>query len=184
MAQWGKSDANTAAPKYTTNATTGESGQVEFGTKVFGIDAAEAGVANGPASPGWVRAVAGTGGRSGRILYETLVASRTLITGDAADDTLFPEPAAPVNTVLPAITGTAQVGQTLTSTTGTWTGYPTPTYARQWKKGGVNIAGATAATYVPVIGDIGGIITVTVTATSTSGTASATSAGTSAVIAA
>lgn len=91
MAQWGKADANTAAPKYTTNATTGQSGVAEFGTKVFGVNAAEAAVANGPASPGWVRVVTGTGGRAGRKTYETLVASRTLITGDAADDTTFPD---------------------------------------------------------------------------------------------
>lgn len=93
-------------------------------------------------------------------------------------------PAKPANTVLPAITGTAQVGVTLTSTAGNWTGRPTPTYARQWKRGGVAIAGATAATYVPVVGDIGAVITVTVTANSVAGSKAATSAATAAVIAA
>jgi hypothetical protein len=33
--------------------------------------------------------------------------------------------AIPVDTVVPTITGTAQVGQTLTATTGTWTHNPT-----------------------------------------------------------
>ncbi|RVI58530.1 hypothetical protein CN189_26150 [Sinorhizobium meliloti] len=89
---------------------------------------------------------------------------------------------APENSVLPAISGTAQVGQTLTSTTGTWSG--SPTFARQWKAGGVAISGATAATYVPVVGDVGKVITVTVTATNDSGSVSATSAPTAAVIAA
>jgi hypothetical protein len=93
-------------------------------------------------------------------------------------------PAKPANTVLPAITGTAQVGATLTSTTGTWTGRPTPTYARQWKRAGVAIAGATGVTYVPVVGDIGAVITVTVTANSVAGSKAATSAATAAVIAA
>lgn len=88
---------------------------------------------------------------------------------------------APANTVLPAITGTARVGQVLTSTTGTWTGTPAPTYARQWKRNGANIAGATGATYTLVTADAGTVITVTVTATNSVGNAAATSAGTAAV---
>ncbi|NTG07145.1 hypothetical protein [Rhizobium rhizogenes] len=89
----------------------------------------------------------------------------------------------PANTVLPAITGTAQVGQTLTATNGTWTGSPTPTYTRQWKADGADISGATATTYVPVSGDVGKVITVTVTATNSAGNANATSAGTAAIAA-
>ena len=93
-------------------------------------------------------------------------------------------PVAPSNTVLPAITGTAQVGQVLTSTTGAWTARPGATYTRQWKAAGVNIGGATGTTYTPLVGDVGKVITVTVTATNTQGAASATSAATAAVIAA
>lgn len=88
---------------------------------------------------------------------------------------------APTNTVLPAITGTAQVGQVLTVSNGTWTG--SPTYTRQWKAAGVNISGATATTYTPVAGDVGKAITCTVTGTNAAGNASATSAATAAVIA-
>ncbi len=88
----------------------------------------------------------------------------------------------PANSVAPSITGTAQVGQTLTAVSGTWSG--SPTYTRQWKAAGVVIVGATGATYVPVIGDIGKVITVTVTATNDKGNVSATSAPTAAVIAA
>ncbi len=88
-----------------------------------------------------------------------------------------------VNTALPAITGTAQVGQTLTVSNGTWTGSPT-SYTRQWKANGTNISGATATTYVPVSGDVGKTITCTVTAKK-AGTAdvSVTTAATVAVIA-
>lgn len=89
----------------------------------------------------------------------------------------------PRNTVLPAITGTAQVGQTLTSTTGTWTGAGI-TYTRQWTANNVNIAGATAATYVPIVGQIGQVIRVRVTATNASGAVVAISNPTAAVIAA
>lgn len=93
-------------------------------------------------------------------------------------------PAIPANTVAPAITGTAQVGATLTSTTGTWTGRETPALKRQWNAGGVAIPGATAATYVPKVGDIGKAVTVTVTGINLIGKASATSSATAAVIAA
>lgn len=87
-----------------------------------------------------------------------------------------------VNTVAPAITGTAQVGATLTVSNGTWKGY-SPTFTYQWKKDGVNIAGATNNTYVPVAGDVGGVLTAVVTATNNTGSVSATSNATAAVIA-
>lgn len=90
----------------------------------------------------------------------------------------------PVNTALPAITGTAQVGQTLNGSTGTWTSKTSITYVRAWLANGVVIAGATAATYVPVAGDVGKTITERVTATNANGSAVAVSAPTAAVIAA
>lgn len=90
--------------------------------------------------------------------------------------------APPTNTAAPAITGTAQVGQVLTVSNGTWTG--SPTYTRQWKANGTNISGATATTYTPVAGDVGKTITCTVTGTNAAGNASATSSATAAVIAA
>lgn len=88
----------------------------------------------------------------------------------------------PVNSVAPAITGTAQVGQTLTVTPGTWSGGPVLTY--QWAADGVAIGGATDETYVPVVGNVGAVITVTEKAVNDKGSASATSTATVAVIAA
>jgi hypothetical protein len=82
---------------------------------------------------------------------------------------------APVNTVAPAITGTAQEGQTVTCSTGTWTGTPTITFAYQWKRNGSNIGSATNSTYVLVTADVSQSITCQVTATNGSGSASATS---------
>ena len=78
---------------------------------------------------------------------------------------------APTNTVAPAITGTAQEGQTLTCSTGTWTGSPTYTY--QWKRNGSNITSATNSTYTLVTADVGQSILCTVTATNAVGSASA-----------
>ena len=81
---------------------------------------------------------------------------------------------APVNTVAPVISGNQWQGATLSSTTGTWTGVPTPTYSYQWKRGGVDIGGATSSTYTLVAADRGTNITCVVTA-SNGLTASATS---------
>lgn len=78
---------------------------------------------------------------------------------------------APSNTVAPAITGTATVGQTLTASTGTFTGDATITYTYQWFAAGVAINGATASTYVIVVGDTGKKIAVRVTGTNASGSA-------------
>ncbi|MDQ6704016.1 MAG: hypothetical protein M3Z96_13495 [Pseudomonadota bacterium] len=92
--------------------------------------------------------------------------------------------AVPVNSVLPAISGTAQVGQTLTTTNGTWTNSPA-SFTYVWNRAGTPISGATASTYVPVPADVGNKLTSSVTAINGSGSSTpATSAATSAVIAA
>lgn len=84
--------------------------------------------------------------------------------------------AAPSNLTLPVISGTPNVGQTLSTTDGTWAGSPT-SYTYQWKRNGVAIGGATSNTYTLVQADSGATITVTVTATNAAGSTAATSAG-------
>jgi protocatechuate 3,4-dioxygenase beta subunit len=64
----------------------------------------------------------------------------------------------------PTITGTAQVGKTLTATAGTWKPAPV-TLAYQWFRAGTEIPGATAATYLLTADDAGAAITVAVTGT-------------------
>ena len=72
---------------------------------------------------------------------------------------------APTNTVAPVASGIAIVGQTLTTTDGTWTGSPLLfTYSYQWQRGGVDISGATSSTYVLVGADSGQDIRCEVTA--------------------
>lgn len=91
-------------------------------------------------------------------------------------------PVAPANTAVPAITGTATVGETLTASSGTWTGREAPdTFAYQWLADGVAIGGATASTFLLTESELGAAITVTVKASNWKGSASATSAATAAV---
>jgi len=87
----------------------------------------------------------------------------------------------PANTVAPVVSGTATVGQTLSTTTGSWTGTPTPTYTYQWQRSGSNIGGATGSTYTLVSADAGATIRCVVTATNSAGSASANSNSTAAV---
>lgn len=88
---------------------------------------------------------------------------------------------APVNTAVPTVSGTPTIGAVLTSTTGTWTGAPAPTYAYQWQRGTTNISGATSSTYTLVAADVNNTIRCRVTATNVAGSASAFSANTLAI---
>lgn len=87
-----------------------------------------------------------------------------------------PPASAPVNVVLPYITGSVVVGGILTVSNGTWTGAPT-SYARQWLRDGASIDGATATTRVLTVDDDGADMSATVTAANGIGSAPATSLG-------
>ena len=97
-------------------------------------------------------------------------------------------PPAPVNTKLPTISGTAEQGQTLTASNGSWSNSPS-SYSYAWEDcngSGDNcsdIDSATSSTYLVASGDVGvgDTIRVVVTATNAGGSASATSAQTGAV---
>ena len=80
----------------------------------------------------------------------------------------------PVNTVAPVISGSTTLGSVLSSTTGTWNGNPSPTYAYQWKRGATNI-GTNSSTYTLVQADSTASITCVVTATNALGSANSTS---------
>lgn len=88
---------------------------------------------------------------------------------------------APVNTVAPVVTGTTIVGNTLSTTNGTWVNSPT-SYTYQWQRNGTtNIGGATSSTYVLTTSDIGFTINCRVTATNSVGSSSASSNSTAAI---
>lgn len=84
--------------------------------------------------------------------------------------------AAPVCSVVPAITGTVSVGSVLTLSNGTWDG--TPTYAYAWLRSGVAITGATASTYTITRDDISNTLVGRVTATNVDGSTPASSLAT------
>lgn len=94
----------------------------------------------------------------------------------------------PISVSVPTITGTAQGGQTLTATTGTWGGTPT-SFTYQWQDcdpAGTTcnpISNATASTYVVQATDANLTIRVQVTATNGFGSTVETSAVTAAVTA-
>jgi streptogramin lyase len=91
---------------------------------------------------------------------------------------------APKNTILPAIGATPVVGQVLTVTQGSWSGFPFPTVADQWQRcdtAGANcisVPGAITTSHLVGSADAGATLRVVVTATSSAGTAHVTSAAT------
>jgi hypothetical protein len=114
----------------------------------------------------------GNSGASGAILVFSLAA---------------PEPAPPVNTSQPTISGSTIVGRTLTASPGSWSGHPAPEHAYQWGRcdaAGTNcaaISGATSSTYALVAADEGRTARVVVTASNPSGAGSSMSAQTATV---
>jgi hypothetical protein len=84
---------------------------------------------------------------------------------------------APINTVLPSLSGNARRGETLTVATGTWVGTPQITYAYQWRRCDVDgnnctdIAGAAGSTYLLASADVGNRVHARVTATNGYGSA-------------
>jgi TP901-1 family phage major tail protein len=109
----------------------------------------------------------------GAEMADAVTFTATLESGESMTVTI-----GPYNTVAPAVTGTPTVGQTLTTTNGTWAGDATITFARQWQAGNVadandpswtNISAATNLTYVLVSGQLAKYVRCRVTATNSVG---------------
>jgi hypothetical protein len=94
--------------------------------------------------------------------------------------------AAPTNTAAPAISGSLQVGSTLTASEGTWSGNPT-SFAFKWLRCDASgdscatIDGATGNTYKLALGDAGATLRIAVVASNGAGSTQITSAQTAAV---
>ena len=95
---------------------------------------------------------------------------------------------APSNTVLPTISGSAAVGQTIGGLAGTWLSFPT-THTFQWERcdatgaNCTNVGGATSQSYVVTAGDANATFRLVVGAQNRYGSATATSLQTSVVAA-
>ena len=124
----------------------------------------------------------------GHTLRVTVTASNADGTGSStsAPTALVSSAAAPGVTQAPTISGTTQVGSTLTAANGSWSGSPTG-YAYSWSRCDATgsscaaIGGATASTYKLEQVDAGATLRVTVTATNSAGSTSSTSVPTAVV---
>lgn len=96
-------------------------------------------------------------------------------------------PLSPSNTALPAISGTAEQGQLLSASNGTWSGTPPLSYTYKWEACNSSgeecetIAGATSSSYRVAGSQVGGTLRVVVTAENAGGSKSATSEATGVV---
>lgn len=103
------------------------------------------------------------------------------LTIKVSGEPVMTEPAAPINLIVPTVSGAAKVGSPLTVDGGDWAGAMEVTY--QWKADAANIASATGASYVPVAGNVGKKISVAVTGKNDAFTTVVTTAETVAVVA-
>lgn len=111
-----------------------------------------------------------------------VVVTATNSAGSTSSDS---EPAAvvealvPSNTTIPVISGTAEEGQALTASAGSWEGTPPIAYAYQWQscdslgEGCLDVAGATSPTYTLRASDVGITLRALVTAMNVGGSVSA-----------
>ncbi len=93
----------------------------------------------------------------------------------------------PVNSSLPAVSGTDVQGSTLTATAGTWTGYPAPGFSYEWQRCPTNGEGCTMIStdrgtkYTLTAADVGYSMRIYVQAQNSAGYQPARSAGTAVV---
>ena len=111
------------------------------------------------------------------VVMATNAGGSTSATSAQTGSVQAPPPAAPVNTAAPTISGTAQQGDTLTASKGSWSNSPS-SYGYQWQdcsssSSCSNISGATGSTYVLQSSDVGSTVDVVVMATNAGGSTSA-----------
>ena len=120
---------------------------------------------------------------AGFTLVVSVTASNAGGSGQASSARTSRVTEAPSNIALPELlTSSPTEGHALSTTSGSWSGFPPPSYAYQWQRcdafgaGCANIVAATSSSYTPVAADVGLTIRAVVTASSYAGTYSAGSA--------
>ena len=92
MALWSNTDEAASAPKFTVDTATGNTGVQAFEVEpvgTWGVDTTEARATNVNGHAGWVLRTVGSGGRTGRVTEETLVAMGSMSTD--SEDTVYPD---------------------------------------------------------------------------------------------
>ena len=146
-------------PESAAEATTDANGEFSFAAVADGTYAVRAAEAVEPSDflPTWYpssEAMPGIGSADGLVV----------VTSESVDEIDIVLVASPIETtVLPQISGTAQVGATLTATDGEWN-VSGLGLSRQWLRGATAIPGATGGTYALSAADLSAAISVTVTA--------------------
>jgi hypothetical protein len=147
-------------------------------------DGSNCGVISGGTKSGYVVANADTGSR----LRVRVTAKNADGSASAASNpTEIVTAGKPSNTSPPTISGTPEVGQTLTAHAGTWTGRQPISLATQWRRCASNggscsdVRGATSQTYKLQSADKGQTLRIRVTARNSLGSASTTSAATAVI---
>jgi hypothetical protein len=135
------------------------------------------------ATAAWVDIPGATGstytvaaGDVGQSLRAVIGASNRISSWSLAIATSATIGVAPANTAAPAISGTTKTGQTLTSSTGTWSGTAPIAFAYQWERSSTgttwsSISGATSRTRSLSTSDKGYLIRVRVTGSNSAGSA-------------
>jgi hypothetical protein len=126
----------------------------------------------------------------GNTVRVVVTASNSSGSGTAASSptAVVAAPAAPANSHPPYISGTTQVGQTLTLNPGAWTGSGQITFAFQWRRcdqfgdNCADISGATQQTYLLTTADLGHTLRGEVKASNSNGTTLAVSAPSAVIV--
>lgn len=160
MSLWSNVDGEAGKPK---NLSTAEK------ALTVGVDAAEASQTAGITHAGWLLKKEGTGGRAGRVSYETLVAMGSM---NSDGDSLPPLPVITIGTQ-PTNQSVSEGANATFTVVASVSGTSTLSY--QWQKAEAeanttftNISGATSATYVTpatTAGDDGDVYRVVVAGT-------------------
>jgi hypothetical protein len=136
MSLWNNEDEANSAPQYTVDITTGNTGVEAYNVEpigTWGVDAGEAQASNVNGHAGWVLRTVGSGGRSGRVTEETLVAMGSM-TGDGEDDAVYPDA---IITILTQPTNDSVVANTEGANSVTFTvdatSTPEVTLSYQWE---------------------------------------------------